>query len=68
MPAAPAHDEYTAAPILEHLNREVRRTAEAIQADGTAGAYSRPLNRAIADDPGAEKRAVSSSPSSDGNR
>ena len=56
MLAAARHHEHLASPIPRHLQRDMRRTAEAIKPDRRIGLDAGPLHRAIADDPGAQQR------------
>src|SRR5271156_1671145 len=56
MTSAAAHHEHAAAPMLEHLDRDMRRPAKAVKADGRAGPDLGALDRTKADYPGAQKR------------
>src|ERR1700730_6696158 len=56
MAPAAAHHEHAASPMLQHLDRDMRRAAEAVKADGRARPNLRALDRAKADYPRAQKR------------
>src|SRR5581483_1688128 len=56
MAAAAAHHKHAAFPMLEHLDRDMGRAAEAVEPDSCARTDVGAADRAIADYPGAHQR------------
>lgn len=56
MNAAATHHEDATIPMFEHLNRQVRGTAETVEPYGRAGENAGTLDRAISDDSRAKER------------